>query len=80
MSTDDLRALHAKLDEIREQLHQHGALLESWSRRIDRLEGEIWGNGQAGLAVRVRALLWLASGMAGMLGLILAQIVVQWLR
>lgn len=80
MSGDDLATLHQKLDDIREQLHQQGALLEAWTRRLDRLEAEIWGNGQAGLAVRVRALLWLASGMAGMLGLILAQIVVQWLR
>ncbi len=80
MSSDDLAALHAKLDEIRQELHQQGAMMEAWTRRVDRLEAEIWGNGQAGLAVRVRALLWLASGMAGMLGLILAQIVVQWLR
>ena len=80
MASEDLAAIHAKLDELCEQIHRLTIAWPMHLARVERLEHEVFGNGHSGLAVRVRALLWLASGMAGMLTFVVAQIVVEWLR
>lgn len=75
---EKLDVITTRLDDIQRELYQQRTVVDACVRRVERLENEIWGDGQTGLAVRVRALLWLASGIAGMLALIVAEIVAQW--
>ncbi|MGQ9663455.1 MAG: hypothetical protein ACUVWX_14135 [Kiritimatiellia bacterium] len=72
------RMLSEVLVEIRSTMSEIRTLYDSHNKRLERLENEIWGNGRAGLAVQVRAILWIAMGCLGFVTLILGHLVYEW--
>lgn len=76
----DLERLDARLNDIQASIAEIRTIYESQSRRIDKLEHEIWGNGRAGLATQIRAILWIASGTLAFAALVLAETVKAWIH
>lgn len=65
--------LQSAIREIQTAVAEINMIYASQSKRIEKLEHEIFGNGRVGLAVQVRAILWIASGSFVLISLILAQ-------
>lgn len=70
---DILTRLDKRLEQVQEGLHEIRTLYESHAKRIERIEHEVFGNGRTGLAVQVRAILWIASGCLGFLVVLAAE-------
>lgn len=75
-----------QMADIRRSIAEIRTLYESHHRRLDgvdecltRINHELWGNGRAGLAVQVRAILWIASGTLGFLVILAAEVFAKWL-
>lgn len=75
-----LQRIDERLADIQAQIAEIRVIYDSHSRRLDKLESEIYGNGRAGLATQLRAVLWLASGSLTFAALILAQTIAAWLH
>jgi hypothetical protein len=69
MSTEmeHLQRIEEKLDELRMSMAELNGIFPSVCKRISRLEKEIWGDGHIGLSAKVNAIIWLASGIIGLL-------------
>lgn len=73
-----LSRLDARLDDVQQAMAEIRLIYESHGKRIERIEHELFGNGRSGLAVQVRALLWISSGIAGFVGLLGAHAIAAW--
>jgi len=73
--SERLQRVEEKLDDVRVSVAEIAGMLPALCRRIERLEREIWGNGGIGLSTRVNALIWLASGIAGLVVVLLGNTV-----
>jgi len=67
-----LAALHAQMEagiaEIR-------AFYDAYGKRLDRAEKTLFGNGNTGLCTKVSAILWVVSGVAAFVGVLIANTV-----
>jgi hypothetical protein len=74
---DELRGhierIDARLSDIQQMLAEVRVMYDSHHRRIERLEGTLYGNGSTGLTAKVSAILWLASAIAGFVALLVAK-------
>lgn len=50
---------------------------DSHHKRIERMEHEVFGNGRTGLAIQVRAILWIATGSLGFLMVMAAEMLAK---
>jgi len=78
MSDERMDRIEQKLDHIQAVVSEFLARCPMHDRRIQRVEAAIWGNGSAGLAVKVNAIVWAISGLAGLLGLVAARTISVW--
>lgn len=76
---DPLIKIDERLHDIQIAISEIRTIYQSHAKRLERIENEIFGNGRAGLAVQVRAILWIAGGCLGFLGLIVVQIIRVWI-
>jgi len=69
MSTEieHLQRIEEKLDDLRMSMAELNGMFPSICKRVSRLEKEIWGDGRVGLSAKVNAIIWLASGIIGLL-------------
>lgn len=74
-----LEKIDARLADIQGAIAEIRTIYAAQSRRIDRLESEIFGNGRVGLATQVRAVLWMLSGALGFLAILAANVISTWL-
>lgn len=77
--TEHLEKIDARLADIQGAIAEIRTIYAAQSRRIDRLESEIFGNGRVGLATQVRAVLWMLSGALGFLAILAANVISAWL-
>lgn len=77
--TEHLEKIDARLADIHGAIAEIRTIYAAQSRRIDRLESEIFGNGRVGLATQVRAVLWMLSGALGFLAILAANVISAWL-
>jgi len=64
-----LNEIKESLNELRQIVLEIRACVPYVERRLERLEKEVWGNGQVGLSARVNAILWLLAISISMVGL-----------
>lgn len=76
---EHLEKIDARLADIQGAIAEIRTIYAAQSRRIDRLESEIFGNGRVGLATQVRAVLWMLSGALGFLAILAANVISAWL-
>ena len=77
--SEHLEKIDARLADIQGMIAEIRTIYAAQSRRIDRLESEIFGNGRVGLATQVRAVLWMLSGALGFLAILAANVISAWL-
>ena len=76
---EHLEKIDARLADIQGAIAEIRMIYAAQSRRIDRLESEIFGNGRVGLATQLRAVLWMLSGALGFLAILAANVISAWL-
>jgi len=77
--SEHLEKIDARLADIQEVIAEIRTIYAAQSRRIDRLESEILGNGRVGLSTQVRAVIWMLSGALGFLAIRAANVISAWL-
>lgn len=80
MSDGTLEKIDERLRDIQAAIAEIRMIYDTQSKRIERLENEIFGNGRTGLATQVRAILWMLSGVLGFVSIIAAHAVTVWIR
>ena len=78
-SAEFMKELRSSLAEMRSLYEAHHRRLATVDESLTRINHELWGNGRAGLAVQVRAILWIASGTLGFLVILTAEVLSKWL-
>ena len=73
---DRLQRMETKLDDIREQVAELRTIWPSMVRRIDRVEGEIYGNGKTGIIAKINGLLWMGAASLPLITAILAYLII----
>lgn len=71
--------IDARLADIQAFMAEMRIMCDAHSRRIERVEHEIFGNGRAGLSTQVRAILFIVSGLLGFASLLAANVISAWL-
>lgn len=71
--------LDERLEDIQLSIAEIRLVYQSQAKRLERCENELFGNGRAGLATQVRAILWIAGGCLAFLGLVVVQLVRVWI-
>ncbi|HPU07472.1 MAG TPA: hypothetical protein PLO20_13110 [Thermogutta sp.] len=74
-----MKELRSSLAEMRSLYEAHHRRLAGVDESLTRINHELWGNGRTGLAVQVRAILWIASGTLGFLVILAAEVFSKWL-
>ncbi len=74
-----LEKIDARLADIQASMAEIRMMYDAHSRRIERVEHEIFGNGRAGLSAQVRAILFIVSGLLGFACLLAANVISAWL-
>ncbi len=74
-----LTRMDNRLDDVQKSQAEMRIIYESHSKRIERIEHELFGNGRSGLAVQVRAILWISSTAVGFLLFLAAKALASWL-
>jgi len=77
--SEHLEKIDARLADIQGVIAEIRTIYAAQSRRIDRLESEIFGNGRVGLSTQVRAVIWMLSGALGFLAILAANVISAWL-
>jgi len=78
--TDDRwQRLEEKITDIQAGIAEIRTIYDAHSRRIERVEHELFGNGRAGLSAQVRAILFIVSGLLGFVSLLAANVIAAWL-
>lgn len=72
-----LSRVENRLGEMHNEILDMQHIQTSHGKRIDRVEHELFGNGRAGLAVQVRAILWIATGCLAFLVMMAAEMVAK---
>lgn len=78
-SAEFMKELRSSLAEMRSLYEAHHRRLACVDESLTRINHELWGNGRTGLAVQVRAILWIASGTLGFLVILAAEVFSKWL-
>lgn len=78
-SAELVKELRSSIAEMRRMYEAHHRRLNGIDDNLTRINHELWGNGRAGLAVQVRAILWIASGTLGFLVILAAEVFAKWL-
>lgn len=71
--------IESKLDEITVSLNE---LVTAWPylcKRIDRVEKHLYGNGSAGILVKVNALIYGIVAISSAVGLLISGLIAKWL-
>ncbi len=79
MSDGSFEKIDERLRDIQAAIAEIRMIYDAQSKRIERLENEIFGNGRTGLATQVRAILWMLSGALGFLAILAANVISVWL-
>lgn len=74
-----LEKIDARLADIQASMAEIRMMYDAHSRRIERIEHEIFGNGRAGLSAQVRAILFIVSGLLGFVSLLAANVISAWI-
>ena len=64
--------------DIQQRIVSLQAQLPELCKRIDRVEGQLWGNAHTGLIAKVNTLVWVSSGIASMTGVLVVQAIMKW--
>lgn len=76
---DHLERIDKRLEDIQTAIAEIRAIYDVQQKRLDRIEGEIWGNGRTGLTSKVNAIMYVVTAVAGMLSLVVANTISVWL-
>ncbi|HON69360.1 MAG TPA: hypothetical protein PLS23_23005 [Phycisphaerae bacterium] len=79
MTDDRWQRLEEKITDIQAGIAEIRTIYDAHSRRIERVEHELFGNGRAGLSAQVRAILFIVSGLLGFVSLLAANVIAAWL-
>ena len=74
-----LEKIDARLADIQASMAEMRMMYDAHSRRIERVEHELFGNGRTGLSAQVRAILFIVSGLLGFVSLLAANVIAAWL-
>ena len=77
---EHFRQIDARLADIQAGIAEIRAIYSSHHSRLERIERTLFGNGMTGLCTRVSAILWIVSGVAGFVILLVAQTIAAMLR
>ena len=77
---DHFKQIDARLADIQVGIAEIRTIYADHHRRLERAERTLYGNGTNGLCTRVSAILWLVSGIAGFVILLVAQTIAAMLR
>ncbi len=80
MSDGSFEKIDERLRDIQAAIAEIRMIYDMQSKRIERLENEIFGNGRTGLATQVRAILWMLSGVLGFVSIIAVHVATVWIR
>lgn len=70
-----LESIDNKLGSLTEQISAMSIQMTNMCKRVDRLEGQIYGNGHTGLATKVNAIVYGISAILAGVAFIVAEIV-----
>lgn len=76
---DQFRRIDARLGEIATGIAEIKTLHGECSKRIDRTEKTLFGNGSTGLTTKVNAIIWLSSAIAGFVVLLAGSAISAWI-
>lgn len=75
-----LNRMDRRLQDIQTNMAEIRAIYDVQQKRLDRLEGEVWGNGRAGLAVKVNAIIYGLGVIGAMTAALLGETLAAWWR
>lgn len=70
---EQFRRLEERLADVQAGIAEIRTIYEAHQKRLDRVEATIYGNGSTGLCTKVSAILWITTGIAGFVGVLLAE-------
>lgn len=72
--------LEERLADVQAGIAEIRVIYEAQTKRLDRVEKTLFGNGNTGLCTKVSAILWLSSVIAGFVVLLLSQTIAAWVK
>ncbi len=75
-----LDQIDQRLKDIQTGMAEIRAIYDVQQKRLDRLEAEVWGNGRAGLAAKVNAIIYGLTAIGTMTAAMLGETIAAWWR